>query len=219
MAETMPEMPPCRGRELTAAGVRTSYYHAGRRQAPPLVLLHGMSASADSFRELMHALAGDFCTCWRRTFPASATATRCSPIRKAKLLAWLVAFVEAVGVPRPALLGHSFGGALAVAMAAAALPRWPAGAAGAVAAGGGALPGLACAAPGEWRLARWLLNAGHGADAGQSGQAVAQGLLPAGALWPGRCGRGVPGITAARGRRAKRCAPRHCTTGARRWHG
>jgi pimeloyl-ACP methyl ester carboxylesterase len=158
MAETMPEMPPLPRSELTAAGVRTSYYHAGRRQAPPLVLLHGMSASADSFRELMHALAGDF-HLLAPDIPGFGYSDAMQPYTKAKLLAWLVAFVEAVGVPRPALLGHSFGGALAVAMAAAPLPTGPLVLLAPSLLAAERYPDFVRSA-GGWRLARWLLNAG-----------------------------------------------------------
>jgi cis-3-alkyl-4-acyloxetan-2-one decarboxylase len=140
-------------------GVRTSYYYAGPRQAPPIVLLHGMSASADSFRELMHALAGDFYLL-APDIPGFGYSDNMHPYTKPRLLAWLGGFIAATGVERPTLLGHSFGGALAVGLAAVAPQQV------------GRLvllaPSLLAAdrypdwlrAMGEWRLAHWLLHLG-----------------------------------------------------------
>ena len=45
---------------VDALGIRTAYSAAGAAGGRPVVLLHGMSTSADSFRETMHELAGTF---------------------------------------------------------------------------------------------------------------------------------------------------------------
>ena len=45
---------------VDALGIRTAYYAAGAAGGRPVVFLHGMSTSADSFRESMHELAGTF---------------------------------------------------------------------------------------------------------------------------------------------------------------
>lgn len=159
MADTLPTLPALPRRELDVAGVRTSYYYAGKPDAPAVILLHGMSASADSFRELMHALA-DVLYLLAPDIPGFGYSANMHPYTKPKLLAWLAAFAEGLAVERPALLGHSFGGAMAIGMAAErpgevgrlvllapsllAADRYP----------------LWLRAMGEWRLARWLLNLG-----------------------------------------------------------
>lgn len=159
MAKPLPQLPPLPRSEITAGGVHTSYYHAGRPDAPPLILLHGMSASADSFRELMHALADDFYLL-APDIPGFGYSDGMQPYTKEGLLEWLAAFAAALELERPALLGHSFGGELALGMAAKtpggvsrllllapsllAAERYPAWLRGA----------------GAWRGARWLLNLG-----------------------------------------------------------
>jgi pimeloyl-ACP methyl ester carboxylesterase len=114
MAELLPSLPRA---EVDAAGVLTSYYYAGQPGAPAVVLLHGMSASADSFRELMYALAGDYYLI-APDIPGFGHTGDLQPYTKPALLHWLDAFLETQSVPRAGLLGHSFGGSLALAYAA-----------------------------------------------------------------------------------------------------
>lgn len=52
-----PELPRY---EVDALGIHTSYYAVGEPNGRPVILLHGMSTSADSFRETMYELANDF---------------------------------------------------------------------------------------------------------------------------------------------------------------
>lgn len=159
MAEPEFTLPAHPRRGAVIAGVGTSYYFAGAPDAPPIILLHGMSASADSFRELMHALADEFYLL-APDIPGFGYSGNMQSYTKPRLMGWLGAFMADVGVQRPALLGHSFGGALALGMAAAAPDQV------------GRLvllaPSLLAAdrypgwlrATGEWRLARWLLGLG-----------------------------------------------------------
>lgn len=114
MAEPLLRLPRA---EVDAAGAPTNYYKAGEPGAPPIVLLHGMSASADSFRELMYALAGDFYLV-APDIPGFGYSGDLHPYTKPALLHWLDAFFDAVSLPQVGLLGHSFGGSLALEYAA-----------------------------------------------------------------------------------------------------
>ncbi|MCI0394172.1 MAG: alpha/beta fold hydrolase [Chloroflexi bacterium] len=103
---------------LHALDVETSYLTAGAAGGRPVVLLHGMSASADSFRELMHDLAGDF---WLLApdLPGFGHSADTAPYTMPHLVEWLAAFQERLGLPPVHLVGHSFGGVLASAYALA----------------------------------------------------------------------------------------------------
>lgn len=102
--------------ELNALGIRTSYYEIGTPNGRPILLLHGMSASADSFRETMHELSADY---WliAPDIPGFGRSESAAPFNFPHLVEWLAAFFEARELPSVTLLGHSFGGTLAVTFA------------------------------------------------------------------------------------------------------
>lgn len=102
--------------ELDALGIHTSYYEAGTPNGHPIILLHGMSTSADSFRETMHELADEH---WliAPDIPGFGYTASTTPYNFPHLVEWLAAFCEARHLPPVALLGHSFGGTLAVSYA------------------------------------------------------------------------------------------------------
>lgn len=102
--------------ELDALGIHTSYYELGKPNGRPILLLHGMSTSADSFRETMHELADDH---WliAPDIPGFGYTASTTPYNFAHLVEWLAAFCDALHLPSVALLGHSFGGTLAVSFA------------------------------------------------------------------------------------------------------
>ena len=99
--------------ELDALGIHTSYYEAGTPNGRPLMLLHGMSTSADSFRETMHELASDH---WliAPDIPGFGYTDSTTPYNFPHLVEWLAAFCEALHLSSVTLLGHSFGGTLAM---------------------------------------------------------------------------------------------------------
>lgn len=113
-----PDFPPLPRQRLDVAGIETSYYTAGEPHRPPLLLLHGMSASADSFRELMHQMADDY---WlvAPDLPGFGHSANADPYTFPHLVNWLEAFMEAVHLPPVHAAGHSFGGALGVSLALA----------------------------------------------------------------------------------------------------
>jgi pimeloyl-ACP methyl ester carboxylesterase len=115
MSAFFPELPR---RTVDALGIATSYYTAGRPEATPVILLHGMSTSGDSFRELMVELAAE-----RRLIapdlPGFGFSAHTSPYTIPHLVEWLAAFADALGLTTFYLLGHSFGGIVATSYALA----------------------------------------------------------------------------------------------------
>ena len=103
--------------ELDALGIHTSYYELGKPNGRPILLLHGMSTSADSFREMMHELADEY---WliAPDIPGFGYSASTTPYNFPHLVEWLAAFCQALHLPPVVLLGHSFGGTLAVTYAA-----------------------------------------------------------------------------------------------------
>lgn len=101
---------------VEALGVQTAYYMMGQRNGRPVLLLHGMSTSGDSFREALYALAGDQ---WliAPDIPGFGYSDNTSPYTVPHLVEWLAAFVEVLQLPPAMLVGHSFGGTLAAAYA------------------------------------------------------------------------------------------------------
>jgi pimeloyl-ACP methyl ester carboxylesterase len=102
--------------ELDALGIHTSYYETGTPNGRPVVLLHGMSTSADSFRETMHELADEH---WliAPDIPGFGYTASTTPYHFPHLVEWLAAFCHERHLPPATLLGHSFGGTLAVTYA------------------------------------------------------------------------------------------------------
>lgn len=102
---------------VDALGIQTGYYTAGQPDHQPVLLLHGMSTSADSFRETMHHLADTY---WliAPDIPGFGHSQNTEPYSIAHLVEWLASFKTALSLPNLALLGHSFGGLLASSFAA-----------------------------------------------------------------------------------------------------
>jgi len=102
---------------VDAMGIRTGYYEAGEPNNRPVLLLHGMSTSADSFRETMAELSGSH---WliAPDIPGFGHSQTAQPYSISFLVEWLASFKLALRLPSIALVGHSFGGILASAFAA-----------------------------------------------------------------------------------------------------
>jgi pimeloyl-ACP methyl ester carboxylesterase len=101
---------------VEALGVKTAYVTAGEPDGRPIVLLHGMSSSADNYRETMHTLAESR---WliAPDIPGFGLSEETQPYTIVHLVEWLAAFREALDLPPMDLVGHSFGGALATSFA------------------------------------------------------------------------------------------------------
>lgn len=108
-----PELPRL---EVEALGIRTNCYVAGQKGKPAVIMLHGMSTSADSFRELMHLMAEDYYLI-APDIPGFGYSENTNPYTMEHLIEWLADLVETLNLPSVHLLGHSFGGVLAMGQA------------------------------------------------------------------------------------------------------
>jgi pimeloyl-ACP methyl ester carboxylesterase len=103
---------------VDAHGIQTSYYLSGKPNGRPVIMLHGMSTSADSFRETMHELGEEM---WliAPDIPGFGYSDNTNPYTFPHLVEWLAAFQDVLELPSSALIGHSFGGTLATTFALA----------------------------------------------------------------------------------------------------
>lgn len=108
---------PSNGRFVDVDGERFHYLDEGK--GPPLVMIHGLMGSS---RNLTYALSGQLREHFRVITldrPGSGYSTR-HPGTAADLPAQarqIAAFIQALGLDRPLVLGHSLGGAVALALA------------------------------------------------------------------------------------------------------
>jgi pimeloyl-ACP methyl ester carboxylesterase len=109
-------LPPL-GRFVEVGGARIHYLERGT--GPTLLLIHGLGASMRVFtHSLLERLAGEFRVVLMER-PGSGESTRapraCARVRSQA--ATVSAFIDALGLERPLLVGHSLGGAVALAVA------------------------------------------------------------------------------------------------------
>ena len=98
-------------------GINTSYYQMGDVGKRPLLLVHGMTTSADSFRETMYGLADHFFLV-APDLPGFGHTGEIRPFAFDHLAIWLATFCKQMDLKRFGLIGHSFGGVVAVCFAA-----------------------------------------------------------------------------------------------------
>jgi pimeloyl-ACP methyl ester carboxylesterase len=106
--ERDPRSPRCH--RVTAAEVDSFYLEAGRRGAPPVVLLHGLGATSSSFLPVMWDLARDHHVISVDLPGFGESDKPLRRLRPAYLARWMVAFLDAVALPRASLVGNSMGG-------------------------------------------------------------------------------------------------------------
>lgn len=99
-------------RHVELAGAEVGWHCAGA--GPPLVLVHGLAGSWRWWRPVLPALARRFET-HLVDLPRFGAVAGARPGDAAD---WLVRWLDAVGLVRPALVGHSLGGLLAAQVAA-----------------------------------------------------------------------------------------------------
>jgi pimeloyl-ACP methyl ester carboxylesterase len=99
---------------VSVDGLESFYLEAGRRGAPPVVLLHGLGATSASFLPTLwdlsadhHVLAVDL-----PGFGESDKPVR--PLHAAFFARWLAGFLDAVAIDRAHLVGNSMGGRVAI---------------------------------------------------------------------------------------------------------
>jgi pimeloyl-ACP methyl ester carboxylesterase len=101
-------------RSVVAAGVKTFYLESGPADAPPIVLVHGLSATNASMLPLIPALSRDFHVLAPDLPGHGGTSTRHGAYRAEFLGRWLAAFLRET-CDRPAVLvGNSLGGRTAL---------------------------------------------------------------------------------------------------------
>jgi pimeloyl-ACP methyl ester carboxylesterase len=103
-----PRSPRCH--RVTAAEVDSFYLEAGRRGAPPVVLLHGLGATSSSFLPVMWDLARDHHVIAVDLPGFGESDKPLRRLRPAYLARWMVAFLDALALPRASLVGNSMGG-------------------------------------------------------------------------------------------------------------
>ena len=125
----MPTYPyaPLQPKMIDALGIETSYYEASllperAQNGRFTLLLHGMSTSADSYRETIHEL-GDSFAFIAPDLPGFGYSAETTPYTIPHLVEWLAAFCDEKGVSELDIVGHSFGGLLAASFALA-YPEW-----------------------------------------------------------------------------------------------
>jgi pimeloyl-ACP methyl ester carboxylesterase/predicted lipid carrier protein YhbT len=98
----------------TVVGVRSAYLEAGPRDAPPVVLLHGLGATNASMLPLLADLARDHRVI-APDFPGfgASDAPRWR-YRAGELAGWLDAFLDVVDARPAAIVGNSLGGRVAI---------------------------------------------------------------------------------------------------------
>jgi 3-oxoadipate enol-lactonase len=117
--------------EVEAGGIRIAYDRRG--SGPPVVLVHGLGGTSKGiWRHLAGELEGEFAVVAYDLRGAGASAVPPGPYSTDDFVSDLRALVGELRIERPALVGHSFGGTIALAYAA----EYPAEVAGVVAVGG-----------------------------------------------------------------------------------
>ncbi|MDV7269186.1 alpha/beta fold hydrolase, partial [Rhodococcus oxybenzonivorans] len=104
-------------REVDAGGVRTAYLEAGRADAPPVVLLHGLGATNASMLPVLADLAEDHRVIAPDTPGFGASEAPCWTYTAHQLYSWLRAFLDAVDARGAIVVGNSLGGRLALELA------------------------------------------------------------------------------------------------------
>jgi len=111
----------CDARDVVLAdGVRLRLVEAGRPDAPPVLLVHGFGASAFQWRELMPRLAAAGWHVLAPDLPGHGFSELVLPDGEYSREAFarrLWMLLDALGVPRAPIVGHSMGGAIAAEMA------------------------------------------------------------------------------------------------------
>jgi pimeloyl-ACP methyl ester carboxylesterase len=109
-------VPPSRG-YLEAGATRLSYLDWGG-QGAPLLLLHGITSSARSWWRVAPALAAQGYHVYALDLPGHGESAETNDHRIANIAALVGTTIRTLGLERPTLIGHSWGGATALVLAA-----------------------------------------------------------------------------------------------------
>lgn len=110
------------GRLVDVGGLRIYHHRSGKRGATPVVLVHGYMVGHYSLREIIPRLADAGRDVIAPDLPGCGESDRPSPRQYAydgdAFLGTLLGFLDAIGVERDTLVGHSMGGGIALLAAA-----------------------------------------------------------------------------------------------------
>lgn len=106
-----------------ANGLRLHYAEQGDPAAPPLVLLHGFTDSWFSYSRVLPALAAQYHVFAPDQRGHGDSDRPADSYAMASLAADVVAFMDALGLARAAVVGHSMGSIVAIELALAAPER------------------------------------------------------------------------------------------------
>ncbi|GAY13551.1 alpha/beta fold hydrolase [Mycobacterium sp. shizuoka-1] len=95
---------------LDAGGVRTRYLHAGHRDSPTLVLLHGSGGHAEAYVRNLESHAEHFSTWAIDMLGHGYTDKPGHPLEIPHYVGHLTAFLDAIGVSHAHISGESLGG-------------------------------------------------------------------------------------------------------------
>jgi pimeloyl-ACP methyl ester carboxylesterase/putative sterol carrier protein len=107
-----PQFP--RAEQVTAMGVRTSYLEAGPRDAPPVLLLHGLGATNASMLPVLSDLARDHRVLAPDLPGFGASGAPRVPYNPPWFAAWVEAFQRGTDSRSAVLVGNSLGGRVAM---------------------------------------------------------------------------------------------------------
>jgi pimeloyl-ACP methyl ester carboxylesterase len=106
-----------RAHETTVMGIRTSYLEAGPRDAPPVLMLHGLGATNASLLPCIADLAKDHRVIAPDLPGFGNSAAPSASYSPAWFAAWVEALQHQVDMRRAVLLGNSLGGRIALEQA------------------------------------------------------------------------------------------------------
>jgi pimeloyl-ACP methyl ester carboxylesterase len=102
-------------REVSVAGHPTIYHVAGSGE--PVILIHGLSGSGRWWRRNLPALSERYHT-YLVDLPRFGAMHRTGRFILAEAATWLLAWMDAAGLRRADVIGHSMGGLIAIRLAA-----------------------------------------------------------------------------------------------------
>jgi pimeloyl-ACP methyl ester carboxylesterase len=108
---------------VTPLGVRTNYIEAGPPDAPAVVCLHGLGATAASLLPMVLGLAANYRVIAPDLPGFGDTAAPRWRYRAPDFARWYVAFLRAVGVGKAHIIGNSLGGRIGIEAALVAPER------------------------------------------------------------------------------------------------
>lgn|GEM_PF-198761 len=109
-----PRAPRCH--RVVAHGLRSFYLEAGRRGAPPVVLVHGLGATSASFLPTLWDLSRDHHVLAVDLPGFGETDKPVRPLHAMYYARWMSGFLDAVAVDRAHIVGNSMGGRVALEM-------------------------------------------------------------------------------------------------------